>query len=156
MEATPNRGTLKRGIMINCHECGKPFTRYDNMQRHKMQAHPHLFEKNEDVEDGEIVDKDKQNETDDGSESSSESQDDRGSESDSESEDDSGSEAEDENKDDDAQSYNLWKYLFEVASNAPGIKAQWEDAKERLANPELSDEELDGQAGFVMTNIFKC
>ena len=48
----------------------------------------------------------------------------------------------------------MWKYLFDKACDAPGISSQWDDARERLANPELSDEELEEQVWRVMTPNF--
>ena len=133
------------------------------MMRHKVNAHPELFRK-EDMEEESEEDVEKQSkddqteETDDGSETDTES-DDEESEAENESDADNENEAENESEadaDDDAQSYNLWKYLHDVALKDPDISAQWDDARERLANPELNDKELDEQAWSVVTpNILK-
>ena len=149
--------------MADCSECGKPFTRYDNMLRHKMCTHPHSFEKSDDVKDGEIVNEeeaesdDEAGETDNGSESDDESTDEETEADDDDEEEDDEEDAQDDDEDDeddenkdDAQTYNLWKYLHTVAVKDPGISSLWEDARERLASPELSDEELDEQAWSVV------
>ena len=141
--------------MAVCSECGKSFSRMDNMLRHKLTVHKIRDEddeeeeneetessENSDTEDSEGNDGDEENENEDGDEN--EENDGDGDNGDAENESESGDEDEERN------TYDLWDYLSTKAVNDETIKAQFEELMEKLADGELTEEEVAKQAGRVV------
>ena len=118
-----------------CTECGRPFTRRSNLLRHIELMHPKKHEHEEDSETGQSDDDESENETDESRDKS---------------EDEDEDEEEEEEEEEEAEMYNLWAYLKDVATKDEAVIAQFEETKERLADPELSEDEVAEQARRVI------
>ena len=122
-----------------CDECGRYFSRYSNMLRHKRLIH------------GESDDSKSDNESEQDSQESTE-RDSTIEEGDEEQdtidiEDDDDIDSEDENDEsEDEEKYSIWTYLTKVTDNDTDLQERHQDAKERLTNDELSEEQIDSEA----------
>ena len=148
--------------MAPCSECGKPFTRYYNMMRHKVNAHPELFikkgrdmdeEENEEDEDKQSKDdqsEDDQSEDDQSEQGSEDDQSEQGSEESGDDEEDDEDDDAEASEDEDATTFDLWTYLKNIALNDSDIGEKIEEIKGKLDDGELTDEEVHKQAMCVV------
>ena len=151
-----------------CTECGRGFSRYSNMLRHKEALHAQEENTEDEVETSEDEEtKDENTEREDDETDTAKEEDDQNEEEGDENEenehaneeeqeeeenndadDDTDDDDDDDNDDDDdeAEMYDLWTYLKDTANKDPELQTQYEEVRERLADGNLDDEEVRKQA----------
>ena len=127
--------------MAVCTECGRQFSRHNNMLRHMVLVHS-----KEDNHEEELSEKEK---SDDENESENEA-DKSIDETEDEDEDETEEDGAEEESEDEAETYNLWTYLKKVAKNDTALTTKFEEIKERLNDAELSEDEVAEQAKRVI------
>ena len=149
-----------------CTECGRGFSRYSNMLRHKEALHAQEENTEDEVETSEDEEtKDENTEREDDETDTAKEEDDQNEEEGDENEenehaneeeqeeeenndadDDTDDDDDDDDDDDEAEMYDLWTYLKDTANKDPELQTQYEEVRERLADGNLDDEEVRKQA----------
>ena len=123
------------------------------MLRHMVSNHKAEREENDSFDDtiDSGDDHDHNASDDEGSETSEQNPDDTSEhDGDSDVEEEGGEEEEEEEEEEDADIYNIWAYLKKCANIDPHLMKKFDDAKERLADDELSEKEVEAQAFRVV------
>ena len=155
-------------MVFACGICQRPFSRKSNMLRHQREQHPRGESDNESSTDQSVDDDNSQGSDFDGdNESENRSESDQADEEDedmdeqdsadgagSEEDSESGNDGEDEEESDDAHAeaiyYNLWLFLRNASNKDPDIDAKYLEMKEKLADENTDEEELEELAWRVV------